>query len=150
MRSGIHSLRRGILVGAIIFLFGFLFVFSSQAATLPVTGQTGATTGTTPGTAAPGIDFTIQDVFNLLQRFACWTTQIAILVVVVFVLYYGWMFLQSRGDPTGVTAARKALLWGIIGILIIFGTYTIIATVTKALGGQAKTFPIDCSGVSFQ
>lgn len=101
------------------------------------------------GSAAdsPGVDFTIQQVRNIIVGIACWATQISFFIIIIFILFYGFLFFKSQGNPGKVDEAKKALGWGIIGIIVILGAYTIIATVTNALGGQASPIPIDCSNV---
>lgn len=96
---------------------------------------------------APGVDFTIQQVRNIIVALACWATQISFFIIIFFILFYGFLFFKSQGNPAKVDEAKKALGWGIIGIIVILGAYTIIATVTNALGGKASPIPIDCSNV---
>ncbi|OGN02623.1 MAG: hypothetical protein A2655_02780 [Candidatus Yanofskybacteria bacterium RIFCSPHIGHO2_01_FULL_43_42] len=94
---------------------------------------------------APGIDLTIQDVLGIITGLACWITRVALVLVVVAVVYFGVKFLMSQGDPTKVTEARKSFLWGLVGVLVILGTYTIIATVANSLGADYTLFiPLSC------
>ncbi len=115
-------------------------IFSQRIAAPPPTPR--PTFGTS---GAGGIeDFTIQRVFGIIAGFACWLTQIALFVMVAFILYYGFMFLKSQGNPEKLTAAKKSFSWGLVGVIVILGTYTIIATVTNALGGDISMLPLDC------
>jgi hypothetical protein len=126
-----------------------LFAPALVSAALPVQpGETPTPATTGVGDAAkdsPGVDFTIQQVRNIIVSLACWTTQIAFFIIIFFILFYGFLFLKSQGNPGKVEEAKKALGYGIIGIIVILGAYTIIATVTNALGGEARVIPIDCS-----
>lgn len=93
----------------------------------------------------PGVNLTLDGLVNIIRDLACWLANIAIILIVIAVVFYGIQFLTSRGDPTKVTNARKSLGWGIVGILVIFGTYTIIASVANAIGGQSLPFiPLNC------
>lgn len=94
---------------------------------------------------APGIDLTLERVFEIIEGLACWITDVALVLIVIAVVYYGIMFLISRGDPTKVTSARKALGWGIVGILVILATYTIIASVGSAISGNNFEFTLNCA-----
>jgi hypothetical protein len=126
-----------------------------QNACTPRTRTPGGNTGTggntgSPTSQAPGRDLTIQDVFNIIVGLTCWLTRIAIFLIVIFLLYYGFLFMKAQGDPTKITDAKKAFLWGIVGIIVILGTYSIIATVAYTVGGTAariNPIPINCSGV---
>lgn len=127
-----------------------LFVPTITSAALPVQPSSGTPNPSSiSGSAAdsPGVDFTIQQVRNIIVGIACWATQISFFIIVIFILFYGFLFFRSQGNPAKVEEAKKALGWGIIGIIVILGAYTIIATVTNALGGQASAIPIDCSSV---
>ena len=94
----------------------------------------------------PGINLSIQDVLGIITGLACWITRVALALMVVFIVYYGVKFMMAQGDPTKLTEARKSFLWGLVGVLVILGTYTIIATVANALGADYTLFiPLRCS-----
>lgn len=95
----------------------------------------------------PEVNLTVDNLTALIKRLACWITDFALILIVVAVIYYGVMFLVSRGDPGKVGNARKALGWGVVGILVILGTYTIIASVGSAITGSDFTFTLDCSSI---
>lgn len=93
----------------------------------------------------PGIDLTIQDVAEIITGLACWITRVALVFIVVAIIYFGVKFMMAQGDPTKLTEARKSFLWGLVGVLVILGTYTIIATVANALGADYTLFiPLSC------
>ena len=54
------------------------------------------------------------------------------LVAVAAIVYYGFRMTMSKGDPTAFGTARGHLIQAGIGAAIIFGVYTIIATVQGA------------------
>lgn len=94
---------------------------------------------------APGIDLTLDRVVEIIEGLACWIANVALILVVIAIVYYGIMFLISRGDPTKVTNARKALGWGLVGVLIILGTYTIIASIGNFVTeGAYSLTPLNC------
>jgi len=94
---------------------------------------------------SPGIeDFTIQKLANVITGLVCWVSGIAIVLTVLALVWFGMMFITSRGDPGKVTEARKSFLWGLVGIAVIFGVYTIIATVANSLGLDYSFIPLDC------
>ena len=83
---------------------------------------------------APGQQLGIEWLFNLLNNFVCYFYQFAIIVLATMLVIYGIMFLKSRGNPQGMTDARKALAWGLVGGLVIFAVFTIIMSVASFLG----------------
>lgn len=98
------------------------------------------------GTEVPGVDLSVQKVFNMITGLACWFTQFALIIIVVALVIYGIQFLVSQGNPEKYQAAKNAFTKGLIGVIIILGTYVIIATIANALGADYNRFvPLDCS-----
>ena len=88
--------------------------------------------------SSPGIDLSIQSVFGIVQGLACWMSRFALVLMVGFIVWYGIQFLTSRGDPGRFGKAKTSLGYAVIGIVVIFATYTIIATVgygVQSIGG---------------
>ena len=48
-------------------------------------------------------------------------------VAAIMIVYVGVLFLLARGEAEKVAEARMALLWGIVGVAIIFGAAAIIS-----------------------
>jgi len=93
-----------------------------------------------------GIDLTIQSVFGIITGLACWFTRFALILIVVYIIIYGIKFMMAQGNETKFTEAKKSFTWGLVGILVILGTYTIIATVANALGADyTLIIPLRCS-----
>ncbi len=93
---------------------------------------------------APGIDLTITQLFGILTGLACWMSRFIIVFMTMIIIWYGIQFLLSRGDPSKFKTAKQGLNYAIIGILIVLGANTIIATVGNAVdaaggaGGQSR------------
>jgi type II secretory pathway component PulF len=51
-------------------------------------------------------------------------------IIVVFIIYAGFMYVTARGNPEAITRANKALLYAIIGGVIVAGAQAIIAIVS--------------------
>jgi len=98
-------------------------------------------------TDGPGVDLTIQKVFGIITGIACYLIRISIALVVIAIIFYGVKFLISQGDPTKVGEAKKALGWAVVGIVVIFGTYTIIKTVSNAVGAGGNITLLKCSSI---
>ena len=93
-----------------------------------------------------GVNLTIQSVFGIITGLACWFTRFALILMVVYIVFYGIKFMMAQGNPTKYEEAKKSFTWGLIGVLVILGTYTIIATVANFLGGNYPLTPLNCSG----
>jgi len=99
---------------------------------LPVGTSLAATTNT----GSPGIDLTIQNLLGILNGLVCIVSEAAIVIIVLALIFYGLQFLLSKGDPKKYQDAKTAFKYGLIGIIIVIGTYTIIATIQAAIGGD--------------
>jgi len=53
----------------------------------------------------------------------------AVPVIVVCVIFAGFMYVTAQGNPEKVKTASRALLYALIGAVIIVGAYAIIAIV---------------------
>ena len=92
-----------------------------------------------------GVDLTIQSVFGIITGLACWFTRFALILIVVYIIIYGIKFMMAQGNQTKFEEAKKSFTWGLVGVLVILGTYTIIATVANALGADYSLIvPLNC------
>lgn len=90
-----------------------------------------------------GAVFTVSNLFNMLSNFSCWFLRFALIALGIMIVVYGVMFILSRGNPTEMSGAKKALGWGIVGGLVIMGVFTIVLTIPQLLGtfsGQQVDF----------
>jgi len=55
----------------------------------------------------------------------------AIPFVVFFIIYAGFMYVTAQGNPGKISQAHNALLYAIVGGVIIFGARAILAIVTN-------------------
>ena len=66
------------------------------------------------------------DLQGLANQIVQWMTIFGAAVAAVMIIYVGILFLLARGEADKVAEARQALLWGIVGVAIIFGATAII------------------------
>lgn len=92
-----------------------------------------------------GVNLTIQNVFGIITGLACWFTRFALILIVVYIVIFGIKFMMAQGNATKFEEAKKSLTWGLVGVLVILGTYTIIATVAYAVGGSYNPLPLNCN-----
>jgi heme/copper-type cytochrome/quinol oxidase subunit 2 len=66
--------------------------------------------------------------------------RIGTIVVILMLVYVGFLFVVARGSDTKLSEARQALLWTIVGALILLGAQAISlgiqATVTALSPGN--------------
>jgi len=59
--------------------------------------------------------------------------KIGTLVIAVMIVWSGFLFVTSSGDPAKLTTARQAFLWTIIGAAIILGAEAIKLSIQNTI-----------------
>ena len=79
-------------------------------------------------------------LLNFLNKILEFVIRIGVVVVILMLVYVGYLFVVAQGSDTKITEARKALLWTIVGALILLGSQAIAiairATVQALSVGQ--------------
>ncbi|MFZ3043888.1 MAG: hypothetical protein WA058_02140 [Minisyncoccia bacterium] len=77
---------------------------------------------------------------SLLTSILQFVVRIGSIVVILMLVYVGYLFVIARGAPTEISKAREALLWTIVGALILLGAQAI------AMGIQATVQALSVGG----
>jgi uncharacterized membrane protein YuzA (DUF378 family) len=105
-----------VLVGVgIIVSFGFASVHAQE-----VLGDTGG-------------QWTYENFRGVVKNLVNFILQIASFAATGAVVYFGFRMVIAGSDATAYADARKGLNWSLVGAFVIFGVYTIIATVRGAV-----------------
>ena len=78
-------------------------------------------------------DFTYDRLVNIITGLVEIILQIGGIAAVVAVIWYGLQMVLARGDAGKYSAAKKGLGLALVGVVIIFGVYTIIATIQSGV-----------------
>lgn len=81
-----------------------------------------------------------KDLNDLVRGILEIVVRIGSIVVVFMLVYVGFLFVKARGEPGAIAEARQALLWTVIGALVLLGAVAISAgieaTVRELSGGS--------------
>ncbi len=80
------------------------------------------------------------DLNALVLKILGFIIQIGAILVVFMLVYVGFLFVTARGEPARLSMAKTALLWTIVGALVLLGSQAI------ALGIQATVGAISAGG----
>lgn len=72
-----------------------------------------------PANSQASLNRTIQNIINVI-------TVIVGVLAVVFVIFAGYRFITSGGDSNKVASAKSALLWAMVGVVVVALAQTII------------------------
>lgn len=53
----------------------------------------------------------------------------ALPIIVLYIMYAGYLFVTAQGDSGQVSTARSALLWAVVGGVIVLGARVIVAVI---------------------
>lgn len=117
-------------------LLGILFSFATSSALAATCGGVACTGSCIGGTycvnqvqgAKTG------DLAYFVGRFYEFTLPIAGIVGFVLILYAGFLYLSSKGDPKAVMQAQGRLSYAIGGLVLVFLAYAILGLVTFMFG----------------
>lgn len=138
----------------LIFLSAFFFLLApaALAATIPAGGtctprdtcESGYTCGSSGRCVIASGTNTGQQLINplsagtSLESFLTKILEIVIrigtIVVILMLVYVGFMFVTARGEPGKLTTARQALLWTVVGALILLGAQAIAIGIKSTVG----------------
>ncbi|MCK9185969.1 PKD domain-containing protein [Candidatus Gracilibacteria bacterium] len=71
------------------------------------------------------------------------------LVAILIIIYAGVLYLTAGGAEENTGKAKKAIMYAVIGLIIIVGSYAIVNTVIKGLGGGTSTDTGKVVGVNY-
>jgi len=69
------------------------------------------------------------DFTSLLKLILQIVTEIGAIVVVIFIIYSGFLFVTARGNEEKISEAKRALTWTLIGAAILLGANAIALAV---------------------
>lgn len=59
--------------------------------------------------------------------------QVGTVIVILMLVYVGFLFVKARGEPGAISEAREALLWTVIGGLILLGAQGIAVAIKSTV-----------------
>jgi hypothetical protein len=107
----IHHLKRLVLRGYALALFFVAEVGMAQTSRTPGSDGTEALTNPLQSDTIEGFLNNIVDVLVIF----------ALPIIVFFIMYAGFLFVTARGSEEQIKKARTALLWAVVGGVIVMG-----------------------------
>jgi len=74
----------------------------------------------------------LNSIFNNFTNIVVWPAFVT--VSVVMFIWVGFLFLSAKGEPGKIDAARKALVWAVVGIVVALLAFYIIKIVGTIVG----------------
>lgn len=79
----------------------------------------------------------ITDIWGVINLFAITLTSLAGLIALAYIVYGGYQYITSMGNPEASKTAMQTITWSVIGLIVIMLAYMIIQfVVTFVQTGQ--------------
>lgn len=65
------------------------------------------------------------DLYQFLQTLLRLVAQIAFPVIVLWMVYIGFLFIAAQGKPDKIKEARNYFFWAVVGALLVLGAYAL-------------------------
>ena len=82
-------------------------------------------------------DFTYQKVVRILFGLVGFMFNIATLIAVIAIIWYGIQVMTAGGNAEKYRDAKKSVIWAVIGAAIIFGAGSLIKTIESIIIKQS-------------
>ena len=89
-----------------------------QTGTNASSGSGQNTTLINPLGAGTSLPVLLKDILQLI-------VQIGTVIIILMLVYVGFLFVTAQGNESKISEARKALLWTVVGALILLGAQAI-------------------------
>lgn len=103
----------------------------------PSSGSTGSRSILNPLACSPGAQAKGQCIPELLFKVIDIILVFALPIIVLYIMYAGYLFVTAAGNSEKISAARSALLWSIIGGVIVLGARIIVTIIQGTISGLA-------------
>ncbi len=74
-----------------------------------------------------------EDIINFLRSIMDWIWRAASIIVVIFLIYAGFLFVTAGGDTTRVGSAKDMLKWALIGVVVMILAGSVMGVMTGLL-----------------
>src|SRR3989344_1150517 len=80
------------------------------------------------------LNFNVCSIMPALGTITTFIVSISIPLSVVAITWGGFLIMTTAADPKNLDRGKKAILYGSIGLAVVFGGYTILKGVFSAIG----------------
>jgi len=145
-----YSILSSILKYSFVFVFG-VFLFSSTVLAVCLDGSDSnpcpdGTDGNPVGTNITvkidnPLGSGITDIPSFIEALINIILIVGIPIVVLAIIYTGFLFVQAQGNPEEITKAKKAFLYTVIGAALLLGAFVIARAIGATVDEIKSTTP---------
>jgi hypothetical protein len=137
-----YSILSNILKYSFVLVFVFMLVLPILFASAvgPTTGGGGPTTGGgTNITSSIENPTNVDTISEFIKAIVDAVLVVGIPIVVLAIIYTGFLFVKAQGNSEELTKAKKALLYTLIGAALLLGAFVIANAIQATVDDITKT-----------
>lgn len=77
---------------------------------------------------------TVANVYDIFLTVMRWVFAFAMVLALIIVVWGGITYMTAGGDEEKVGAAKKRIIWGLVGIIIIIAAWALVTIIARFLG----------------
>ena len=81
----------------------------------------------------------VKDLNTFLKLLLTFVTQLATPIIVLMLIYTGFLFIRAQGNPDKISEARRILLWTLVGAGIILGANALLYAISGTVDQIRRT-----------
>jgi len=136
-----YTILSSIIKYSFVFIFGFMVLFSFVSVNASCGGAGEQPCADVPDNGGiiinSGIDNPLKPEIDSIPKFIKAIIEVVLIVavpiVVLAVIYVGFLFVKAQGKPEEITKAKKALLYTLIGAALVLGAFVIADAIGKTV-----------------
>jgi len=138
-----YSILSNILKYSFVAVFALSILAQTVFAVGPTTGGGGPTTGggtsiTTTINNPLGTDGP-QNIPDFIKAIIKIVLIIGVPIIVLAIIYTGFLFVQAQGNPEAITKAKTSLMYTLIGAALLLGAFVIAEAIGKTVDDIKST-----------
>ena len=93
------------------------------------------TVTTNTGTGTEGLEnpLKVSTLAGFVQKVLEIVTTIGIPIVAIFLIYSGFLFVKSRGNPEELKTAKSTFLWTVVGAAVLLGSWILAKAICETV-----------------
>lgn len=120
-----------------IILLSFVLIFSSGVVYAETQNSGGPNTQNSGGPISVSVQIenptNIGNISDLLKALLSLAVQVGVPILVIAIIYVGFLFVQAQGNETKLAEAKAAFFWTIIGAAIVLGAFVISSAIQNTI-----------------
>ena len=84
--------------------------------------------------APPAGTLTVDSIIPIFERILTIAWGVFVAISIAMFLWAAFLFITAHGEATQVGNARKAVIWGIVGLIVAFFAFSITGIIKTVLG----------------